>query len=99
VFLLRGQFGVRGQPGVAFAETGCAYRVKSEVMLNFYGEVTAVIMEEGDMKGRCRREAEESARMYRAVSEGNWWQRRRAKKAWDRRIEEKMAAARTLMRG
>lgn len=66
-------------------------------MLKLYGNATVVVMEEGEMKGRCARETEETRRLYMAMSEGNWWDRRKAKKAFDKRMEEKRGCRRDAL--
>lgn len=53
IFLLRGEFIIRGQGRVI--ETGCAYRVKDEASLLLCGTTTIVVMEEGEQRGECLR--------------------------------------------
>jgi hypothetical protein len=75
IFLLRGEFIIKGQGRVT--ETGCAYRVKDEVWLWLCGMATIVVIEEGEQRGECLRRARESRELIPAKRDGV---RKRAKK-------------------
>jgi hypothetical protein len=57
VFLLRGEFVIKGQGRVT--KTGCAYRVKDEEWIWLCGTTTLVVMEEGEQRGVCRKRIQE----------------------------------------
>ena len=57
IFLLRGEFFIKGQGRVT--KTGCAYTVKDEEWIWLCGTTTLVVMEEGEQRGVCRRRTQE----------------------------------------
>lgn len=58
IFLLRGEFIIKGQGRVT--KTGCAYTVKDEEWIWLCGTTTLVVMEEGEQRGVCRRRTQEA---------------------------------------
>ncbi|KAF2253631.1 hypothetical protein BU26DRAFT_548051 [Trematosphaeria pertusa] len=78
IFLLRGEFIIKGQGRVV--ETGCAYRVKDEAWLWLCGTTTIVVMEEGEQRGACLKSTQESRELVLAERDGSRKARKRAKK-------------------
>jgi len=58
VFLLRGQFIIKGQGRVT--EPGYSYVVKDEAWIGLRGSTTLVFMEEGEQRGACLKWTQES---------------------------------------
>jgi len=63
VFLYRGAIVIQGQE--AITETGHAYAVKNEEWLGLSKNTTIFVMEQGTMKGICKRQTEEERRLNR----------------------------------
>jgi len=65
VFLYRGAIFIQG----AITETGHAYAVENEEWLGLSKDATVFVMEEGAMKGICKRKTDEEQRENRAREE------------------------------
>jgi hypothetical protein len=65
VFLYRGAIFIQG----AITETGHAYAVENEEWLGLSKDTTVFIMEEGAIKGICKRKTDEEQRANRAREE------------------------------
>lgn len=91
IFLLRGEFIIKGQGRVI--ETGCAYRVKDEAWLWLCGTTTIVVMEEGEQRGECLRCTQESRELILAERNGSRKVRKRAKKLLDEMLQALASSA------
>ena len=91
VFLLRGEFIIKGQG--LLSQTGCAYRIKDEVWLWLWGRTTIVIMEEGEMKGECLRSMRETQALLLAQREGSIRERKRATKLLNEKFRARASTA------
>jgi hypothetical protein len=92
IFLLRGEFIIKGQGRVI--ETGCAYRVKDEAWLWLCGTTTIVVMEEGEQRGECLRLTQELRESILAEQDESRKVRKRAKKL----LDEMLRAVASLVR-
>ncbi|KAI9730920.1 MAG: hypothetical protein M1818_007994 [Claussenomyces sp. TS43310] len=77
IFLLRGEFIIKGQGRVT--DTGCAYRVKDEAWIWLCGTTTLVVMEEGEQRAECLRRTQDLRELILAERDGTR-KERRAKK-------------------
>ena len=92
IFLLRGEFIIKGQGRVI--DTGCAYRVKDEAWIWLCGTTTIVVMEEGEQRGECLRCTQESWELILAQRDGPRKVRKRAKKLLDEKLQELVSLSR-----
>jgi hypothetical protein len=92
IFLLRGEFIIKGQGRVI--ETGCAYRVKDEAWLWLCGTTTIVVMEEGEQRGECLRCTQESRELILAERDGPRKVRKRAKKLLGEKLQALVSSSR-----
>jgi hypothetical protein len=91
IFLLRGEFIIKGQGRLI--ETGCAYRVKDEAWLWLCGTTTIVVMEEGEQRGECLRCTQESRELILAERDGSRTVRKRAKKLLTEKLQALASSA------
>ena len=92
IFLLRGEFIIKGQGRVI--DTGCAYQVKDEAWIWLCGTTTIVVMEEGEQRGECLRCTQESRELILAERDGTRKERKRAKKLLDEKLQALSASSR-----
>jgi hypothetical protein len=92
IFLLRGEFIIKGQGRVI--DTGYAYRVKDEAWIWLCGMTTIVVMEEGEQRGECLRCTQESRELILAGRDGTRKERKRAKKLLDEKLQALLASSR-----
>jgi hypothetical protein len=92
IFLLRGEFIIKGQGQVI--NTGYAYRVKDKAWIWLCGTTTIVVIKEGEQRGECLRYTQESRELILAEKDGTRKERKRAKKLLDEKLQALLASSR-----